>query len=61
METITDQVDDHTSLSYKRRTLAELTGRWLGDRPATVIRAAYASYQATGVPNLGTVNGILGF
>lgn len=58
METI--EADDSTSLSYKRRTLAELTRCWLGDRPPSVIRAAYAAYQATGVANLGAVNTILG-
>lgn len=58
MKTI--EADDFTPLSYKRRALAELTGRWLGERPVSVIRTAYAAYQATGIPNLGAVNTILG-
>lgn len=49
---MTPPVDDHTSLSYKRRRIAEVTRSWCGNMPAEQVRRAYAVLQATGAVEL---------
>lgn len=60
MGIITGTEIDVPSIEKRRALVAEAVGRWLGNVPVTVVRAAYAALMATGQPDPAAAVRILG-
>jgi hypothetical protein len=54
------EIDDGPSITFMRRTLAEVIGAWLGDATTAQIKAAYAAYIGAAFMPVRQLREILG-